>query len=256
MGFFLKGERAKQVLGSDLVGLPISLAAPSRVGRANGSWSSSLPPGRLFGVVLGGSLDEPLSSSPARIPHSSPAPARGQQPAGESGGGIPCLPILWLLWRSKNSLGSPTRREHPLLPGKPEALQACVRRCFICQESPSVSAWSTDVRGAICSGTGGVYASPGRHGLCGASSQLPSHCWHLRPARSLAPVMKADVSVYENTGTTALGAPRAAQKSILADESWHGGVTAGLPRAGGRGLVGFPAMQSTGNAGSPSGAVP
>lgn len=54
MGFFLKGERAKQVLGSDLVGLPISLAAPSGVGRANGSWSSSLPPGRLFGVVLGG----------------------------------------------------------------------------------------------------------------------------------------------------------------------------------------------------------
>lgn len=82
--FFLKGERGKQVLGPDLAGLQISLAAPSAgVGKASGSWSSSVPPGRLFGVVLGGDQLEPLSSSPASSPHSSPAPAKGQQPAGE-----------------------------------------------------------------------------------------------------------------------------------------------------------------------------
>lgn len=82
--FFLKGKRGKQVPGSDLVGLQISLAAPSGMGRASGSWSSSLHPGRLFGVLLGGHQMEPLSSSPARTPHSCPAPAKGQQQAGES----------------------------------------------------------------------------------------------------------------------------------------------------------------------------
>lgn len=159
------------------------------------------------------------------------------------GWGTPCLPILWLLWRSKNSLGSPTRREHPLLPGKPEALQACVGRCFICQESPLVSAWSVDVRGAICSGAGGVYGSLGRDSLCRASSQLPPRCWHLCPARSLAPVMKADVSVYEDTG-----APRAAPKSIPAagwgELAWWGDSRTATCRGG------VCAMQSTGNAGS------
>lgn len=79
-------------------------------------------------MVLGGSQGEPLSSSsaswqglhpPGPCIHPQPL-SKGsyQQVRAQGDFTTPCLPILWLLWRFKNSLSSPVRQEHPLLPGK------------------------------------------------------------------------------------------------------------------------------------------
>lgn len=52
--FFPKGEKAKQVLGSDPAGLPTLSAAPPGVGRANGLWDGSMPSRETFWGGTGG----------------------------------------------------------------------------------------------------------------------------------------------------------------------------------------------------------
>lgn len=130
--FFSKGRKEKQVPGSDPAGLPTPLAVPSGTGRANGPWSGSLPSWENF---WGGSQGEPFSSSqagwsglypPGPPVHPQPLPKGSNQQVRAPRGGLHpqlealCLPILWLLQLFKNSLGGPA--QHPLLPGKREAL--------------------------------------------------------------------------------------------------------------------------------------
>lgn len=190
------------MLGSDLAGLPISLAAPSRVGRENGSWSSSLPPGRLFGVVLGGHQMNPypLVQPGPRI-HPPPLPKASSQQVRVAGGhrvspSSGCYGGLKITRAVQRGGSIPFFQESApglraavlYLSGKPFGV--CLERG--CERSHLLG----DTR---------CLRSPGRAG-----------CWHPRPAPSSAPLMKADVSVYENTGSSTLGAPGAAQKSVLA----------------------------------------